>query len=108
MAHNPSIVDVLLVHSAPREAVELLTDLHSVSTPLTTSWDGTTTRRFADGPSYTKATAGPTQRTGSMSTALVPLWWFRPDGYTGLVASLDSDGRNKMGRWFDAVLRTSS
>lgn len=105
-ARDPSVVDVLLVHAAPREAVELLTDLHDVYHPFDEKLGWDYDKTFADGPSYHEGHGRAYEAYGVDADGAGAAVVVRPDGYIGLVASLDEGGRDKMGRWFDAVLRT--
>ncbi|POR38438.1 Phenol 2-monooxygenase [Tolypocladium paradoxum] len=106
-ARDSSVVDVLLVHVAPREAVELLTDLHDVYHPFDNKLGWDYDKTFADGPSYHEGHGRTYEAYGVDVDGAGAAVVVRPDGYIGLVASLDDEGRDKMGRWFDAVLRTA-
>ncbi|KAM4058736.1 FAD binding domain-containing protein [Hirsutella rhossiliensis] len=98
-ARDPSVIDVLLVHSAPRERVELLTDLHDVYHPFDDKLGWDYEKTFADG--HGRAYRGYGVNDKGLGAAVV----VRPDGYVGLVTSLDEVGRDRIGKWFEAILR---
>lgn len=100
-----SVIDVLLVHAAPRESVELLTDLDAAYHP----WDGRRgwdySKAFVDEHSYHEGHGRAYHGYGVDAAGRGAAVVVRPDLCTGLVASLDAAGRDRIQAWFDAVLR---
>lgn len=105
-AKQPSIIDVLLVHSAPREEIELLRDLHETYHPFDPKLGWEYNKVFVDGLSYHEGHGEAYAKYGvdRQEGAVVVV---RPDGYTGLVTHVDADGRKEIGKWFESVLRHS-
>jgi phenol 2-monooxygenase (NADPH) len=101
-ATNPSIIDVLLVHSAPREEVELIRDLHEAYHPFDENLGWEYDRVFVDGESYHEGHGRAYEGYGidAERGAVVVV---RPDGYVGLVVGLED--YEEIARWFDGVLR---
>jgi len=99
---DPSVIDVLLVHSAPREEVELLRDLHAAFHPFDNKLGWEYDRVFVDGESYHEGHGKAYEGYGidEQRGAVVVV---RPDGYVGLVVGLDDYA--EIGKWFDGVLR---
>ncbi|KAK5995656.1 Phenol hydroxylase [Cladobotryum mycophilum] len=104
---DPSIVDVLMVHSAAREEVELLRDLHEVYHPFDNKLGWDYNKVFVDGESHHEGHGRAYERYGvdADKGAIVTV---RPDGYIGLVTTLEEEGWHQMQRWFDGVLRPVS
>lgn len=102
----PSVVDVLLVHCARREDVELVRDLHEVYHPFDENLGWDYDKVFADCESYHEGHGRAYEGYGvnKEKGAVVVV---RPDGYVGLVTSLQEGGWGEVGRWFDGVLRSS-
>lgn len=101
---QPSIIDVLLVHSAPREDIELLTDLHETYHPQDPKLGWEYNKIFVDGMSYHEghgeayAKYGVDKQVGAVVVV-------RPDGYTGLVTPVGAEGQTQIEKWFEPVLR---
>ena len=101
---DPSVVDVLTVHAAPREAVELLRDLHEVYHPRDERLGWDYDKVFVDGESYHEGFADAYGLYG-VDRGRGAVVGVRPDGYVGLVTSVDEQGAAEIGRWFADVLR---
>lgn len=103
---QPSIIDVLLVHSAPREDVEMLKDLHETYHPFDLKLGWEYGKVFADGPSYHEGDGEAYRKYGvdKQHGAVVVV---RPDGYTGLVTQIGAEGWKETEKWFGSVLRLS-
>jgi phenol 2-monooxygenase (NADPH) len=99
-----SVLNVLLVHSAPREDVEPLRDLHEVYHPFDAKlgWDYDTI--FVDGESYHEGHSRAYEKYGidKSTGALVGV---RPDGYIGLVTSVSDEGGTEVKSWLDGILK---
>ncbi|RFU79183.1 fad binding domain-containing [Trichoderma arundinaceum] len=107
MDEDPSIVDVLLVHSAPREKIELLRDLHDVFHPSDKKLGWDYGKVFADGEAHHEGHGRAYERYGVDPDrgAIVAV---RPDGYIGLITALEGeDGWTQLRMWFDGLLRPS-
>jgi len=102
--HPPSVIDVLLVHSAPRESVELLRDLDDAYHPFDARLGWEYGKVFVDAPSYHEGDGRAYEKYGvdRDEGAVVVV---RPDGYVGLVTSVGEDGWDEVQKWFDGVLR---
>ncbi|KAL1875956.1 hypothetical protein VTK73DRAFT_9667 [Phialemonium thermophilum] len=102
--NQPSIIDVLLVHSAPRQEIELLKDLHSTYHPFDSKLGWEYDKVFVDGPSYHEGDGQAYKKYGvdPQHGAVVLV---RPDGYVGLVTYVGSEGWKELEQWFAAVLR---
>ncbi|KAI1195322.1 FAD binding domain-containing protein [Nemania serpens] len=102
---DPSIIDVLLVHSARRSDVEILRDLHDVYHPLDSKLGWDYDRVFVDEESYHDGHGRAYEGYGvdAEKGALVIV---RPDGYVGLVAGVEEGGWKEVARWFKGVLRS--
>ena len=103
---QPSIIDVLLVHSAPRENIELLTDLHEAYHPFDPKLGWDYDKVFVDEPSYHEGDGEAYNKYGidKKDGAVIVV---RPDGYTGLVTYVGPAGREHIQKWFGSVLRQS-
>ena len=101
---DPSIIDVILVHTAKREEVELLRDLHVAYHPFDAKLGWDYNKVFVDGPSYHEGHGGAYEGYGvdADKGAVVVV---RPDGYVGLVTRLNGEGQSQMEKWFNTVLR---
>ncbi|KAI1080402.1 FAD binding domain-containing protein [Whalleya microplaca] len=99
---DPSVVHVLLVHCARRADVEVVRDLHEVYHPFDArlGWDYGAV--FADEESYHDGYGRAYEGYGvdKERGALVVV---RPDGYVGLVAGLEEEGRKEVERWFQGL-----
>ena len=105
LAKDPSVVDVLLVHAAPREKVELLRDLDEAYRPFDERLGWDYGKVFVDGPSWHEGDGEAYKKYGvDKKTGAVIL--VRPDGYVGLVTGLGEDGWSELRKWFEGVLRT--
>ncbi|KAK8088337.1 hypothetical protein PG997_003298 [Apiospora hydei] len=100
----PSVVDVLLVHCAPRGEVELLRDLHDVYHPFDAKLGWDYDKVFADGESYHEGHGRAYEGYGvdPEKGAVVVV---RPDGYVGLVTELGEENWGEIEKWFEGVLR---
>ncbi|KAK8050271.1 phenol hydroxylase [Apiospora phragmitis] len=100
----PSVVDVLLVHRAPRAAVELLRDLHDVYHPFDAKLGWDYDKVFADGESYHEGHGRAYEGYGvdPERGAVVVV---RPDGYVGLVTELGEESWGEIEKYFEEVLR---
>ncbi|KAI0195231.1 FAD binding domain-containing protein [Xylaria flabelliformis] len=102
---HPSVIDVLLIHTAKRADIEILRDLHDVYHPFDTKLGWDYGKVFVDEESYHnghgRAYAG--YGVDPEEGALVIV---RPDGYTGLVTSVEEGGWKEVGKWFQGVLRS--
>jgi phenol 2-monooxygenase (NADPH) len=103
---SPSTLDVLMVHAAPRETIELLRDLHEVFHPFDSKLGWDYDRVFVDGPSYQNG-HGEAYRNYGVSKEKGALVLVRPDGYTGLVTDLEPQGWEQVEKWLGAVVRVS-
>ncbi len=102
---EPSIIDVLLVHAAPRDKVELLRDLDEMYHPFDAKLGWDYDKVFVDGPSYHGGHGEAYQKCGvdeKTGTILV----VRPDGYVGLVTTVDERGWEEIEKWVKSVVRT--
>lgn len=105
---DPSIVDVLLVHSAPRDKIELLRDLHDVFHPFDKRLGWDYGKVFVDGQAHHQGHGRAYELYGvdPNKGAIVAV---RPDGYIGLVTELEAeDDWRRLQTWFDGLLRPSS
>lgn len=104
MDQPPSTIDVLLVHSAERMKIEILRDLHEVYHPFDPKLGWDYDKVFVDGDSYHEGHGHAYERYGvdPKKGAVVVV---RPDGYIGLVTSLQEDGRKEVEKWFGGVLK---
>ncbi|KAK7924401.1 phenol 2-monooxygenase [Apiospora marii] len=100
----PSVVDVMLVHCAPRGEVELVRDLHAVYHPFDAKLGWDYDKVFADGESYYEGHGHAYEGYGvdSERGAIVVV---RPDGYVGLVTELGEENWGEVEKWFEGVLR---
>ncbi|KAL1910956.1 hypothetical protein Sste5344_003129 [Sporothrix stenoceras] len=107
----PSIVDVLLVYASPSDssgsAVEApdLLDFHEVYHPFDSKLGHDYDKVFVDRPSHHDGDGRAYENYGidRMRGVLVGV---RPDGYIGLMTSLDADaGWNEVARWFQGILQ---
>ncbi|TGJ81869.1 hypothetical protein E0Z10_g6898 [Xylaria hypoxylon] len=103
--HYPSIIDVLLIHTAKRAEVEILRDLHEVYHPFDPKLGWDYDKVFADEESYHDGNGRAYEGYGvdPDEGALVIV---RPDGYVGLVASVEKEGWEEASKWFQGVLRS--
>ncbi|KAI1259702.1 FAD binding domain-containing protein [Xylariaceae sp. FL1019] len=99
---DPSIVDILLLHTTKRENVEILRDLHEIYHPFDSKLGWDYDKVFADEESYSGVHGHAYEGCGvdKGKGALVVV---RPDGYVGLIASLES--AEIVEKWFEGVLR---
>ncbi|KAI1339789.1 FAD binding domain-containing protein [Xylariaceae sp. FL0016] len=102
---DPSIVDVLLVHTGKRAEVEILRDLHDVYHPFDEKLGWDYDKVFSDEESYHDGHGHAYEGYGvdREKGALVVV---RPDGYVGLVTVLEKEGWSELGKWFSGVLRS--
>jgi phenol 2-monooxygenase (NADPH) len=100
----PSAVDVLLVHAGPRAKVDLLRDLHDVYHPFDARLGWDYDKVFSDEPSYLDGD-GQAYAAYGVDRAVGALVVVRPDGYVGLVTTLEEEGWKEVGKWFEGVLR---
>lgn len=102
---STSIADVILVHSASRHAIELLTALHNMYHPFDEQLGWDYEKTFASKSGY----AGDEDRAyvgyGVDADGPGAVVMVRPDGYVGLVTSLDESGRGQIGDWFRGLMR---
>ncbi|KAI1842986.1 hypothetical protein JX266_010839 [Neoarthrinium moseri] len=102
----PSAVDVLLLHNSKRLEVEILRDLHETYHPFDSKLGWDYDKVFVDEESYHnghgEAFKGYGVDPGKGAVVVV-----RPDGYVGLVSSLEEDGWKAVETWFERVLRMS-
>lgn len=102
---DPSVIDVLLVHAAKRVDIEILRDLHDVYHPFDSKLGWDFDRVFVDEESYHdghgRAYEGYGVDPGHGALVVV-----RPDGYVGLVASVEEEGWKEVSKWFEGVLRS--
>jgi len=102
-ARDPSVVDVLLVHAAPREAVEMLRDLDDAYHPFDAKLGWEYDRVFVDAASYHEGD-GEAYRKYGVDRGRGAVVLVRPDGYVGLVAEVSPGGAAEVERWFEGVL----
>lgn len=103
---DPSIVDVLLVHAAPREKIELLQDLHQVYHPFDKKLGWDYSKVFADGHSHHEGHGRAYEQFG-IDPARGAVVAVRPDGYIGLVTALQGEeGWKQLQAWFGGLLRS--
>jgi phenol 2-monooxygenase len=104
LADSVSVIDVLLVHAAKREDVDLLGDLHEAYHPYDdkAGWDYY--KVFVDGRDYCGEHGMAYQGYGidEEKGAVVVV---RPDGYIGLMTGLEEEEWKKVGEWFEGVLK---
>ncbi|KAK8873572.1 FAD binding domain-containing protein [Apiospora arundinis] len=100
----PSIIDVMLVHTAPRHEVELLRDLHEVYHPFDAKLGWDYDKVFADGESYHEGHGRAYEGYG-IDPAKGALVVVRPDGYVGLVTEMGEENWGEVEKWFEGVLR---
>ncbi|KAI3339118.1 FAD binding domain-containing protein [Ustulina deusta] len=100
----PSIIDVLLIHTAKRCEIEILRDLHDVYHPFDPKLGWDYDKVFADEESYHNGDGRAYEGYGvdPEQGALVIV---RPDGYVGLVTSVEKEGWGEVAKWFQGVLR---
>lgn len=102
---SPSIIDVLLIHTAERSKIEMLRDLHDVYHPFDSKLGWDYDKVFVDEESYHHGNGRAYEGYGvdPEEGALVIV---RPDGYVGLVTSVRRKGWDEVAKWFRGVLRT--
>lgn len=102
--HYPSIIDILLVHTAKRADIEILRDLHEVYHPFDPKLGWDYDKILVDEESYHSGNGHAYEGYGvdPEEGALVVV---RPDGYVGLVTSIVEQGWNEVAKWFQGVLR---
>jgi phenol 2-monooxygenase (NADPH) len=106
MDKDPSIVHVLLVHSAPRclEGFEMVRDLHEMYRPFDSKlgwdYDRVFVDEMLDGSKKGEAYKG--YGVDRKRGAVVVV---RPDGYIGCVTELQDNGWMRVKEWFEGVLR---
>ncbi|KAI1124597.1 FAD binding domain-containing protein [Nemania abortiva] len=101
---DPSVIDVLLVHTAKRADIEILRDLHEAYHPFDSKLGWDYDKIFVDEESYHDGNGRAYEGYGvdPEEGALVVV---RPDGYVGLVASIEERGWREVAKWFQEVLR---
>lgn len=103
---DPSVIDVFLIHTAQRSEVEMLRDLHEVYHPFDSKLGWDYNRVFVDKESYCDGHGRAYEGYGVCPDrgAVVVV---RPDGYVGLVASLEDgeEGWREVGKYFEGILR---
>ena len=102
--NEPSIIDVLLVHSAAREDVEILRDLDDVYHPFDAKLGWEYDKVFVDNPSYHEGDGEAYKKYG-IDKAKGAVVLVRPDGYVGLVTDVDANGHDEIAGWYGDVLR---
>ncbi|PNP44568.1 hypothetical protein TGAMA5MH_03698 [Trichoderma gamsii] len=103
---DPSIVDVLLVHAAPREKIELLQDLHQVYHPFDKKLGWDYGKVFVDGQTHHEGHGRAYEQFG-IDPARGAVVAVRPDGYIGLVTALQGEeGWKQLQTWFGGLLRS--
>jgi phenol 2-monooxygenase len=102
---DPSVIDVLLVHTAKRVEVEMLRDLHEVYHPFDSKLGWDYDKVFVDEESYHHGHGKAYEGYGvdPQTGALVIV---RPDGYVGLVTSIGQEGWHEVTKWLEGVLRS--
>ncbi|KAI1421457.1 FAD binding domain-containing protein [Xylaria sp. FL1777] len=102
---SPSIIDVLLIHTAKRVEIEILRDLHDVYHPFDPKLGWDYDKVFVDEESYHNENGRAYEGYGvdREEGALVIV---RPDGYVGLIASVEREGWEEVAKWFQGVLRS--
>ncbi|GJC91669.1 FAD binding domain-containing protein [Colletotrichum higginsianum] len=101
---DPSVVDVLLVHSAPRDEVEVLRDVHEAYHPFDSKLGWDYDKVFVDGETYYEEPQMAYEKYG-VDRARGAVVGLRPDGYVGLVTSLDHGGQDEVQKWFDGIFQ---
>ncbi|WQF78480.1 Putative FAD-binding domain, phenol hydroxylase dimerization domain, Thioredoxin-like superfamily [Colletotrichum destructivum] len=101
---DPSVVDVLLVHSAPRDEVEVLRDVHEAYHPFDSKLGWDYDKVFVDGETYYEEPQMAYEKYG-VHRARGAVVGLRPDGYVGLVTSLDHGGQDEVRKWFDGIFQ---
>ncbi|KAK1585144.1 FAD binding domain-containing protein [Colletotrichum navitas] len=101
---DPSIVDVLLVHTAPRDEVDVLKDVHEAYHPFDSKLGWDYDKIFVDGETMYEEPQKAYEKYGidRVRGAVVGL---RPDGYVGLVTSVDHGGQEQIQKWLDGVFQ---
>ncbi|KAJ2994318.1 hypothetical protein NUW58_g1587 [Xylaria curta] len=101
----PSIIDILLVHTARRDKVEILRDLNDIYHPFDPKLGWDYDKILVDAPSYHDGYGHAYEGYGidPKNGALVVV---RPDGYVGLVTSIEEQGWTEVEKWFRGVLRS--
>ncbi|KAL0939545.1 FAD binding domain protein [Colletotrichum truncatum] len=101
---DPSIVDVLLVHSAPRDQIELLRDVHEMYHPFDSKLGWDYDKVFVDGETFYEEPQHAYEKYG-VDPAKGAVVGLRPDGYVGLVVPLGHDGVQEIQSWFDGIFQ---
>ncbi|KAK1977696.1 FAD binding domain-containing protein [Colletotrichum cereale] len=101
---DPSIVDVLLVHTAPRDEIDVLRDVHEAYHPFDSKLGWDYDKIFADGETMYEEPQKAYEKYGidRVKGAVVGL---RPDGYVGLVTSVDRGGQEQIQKWLDGIFQ---
>lgn len=96
----------MLVHSAPRNEVDLLKDVHEAYHPFDSKLGWDYDKVFSDGKTFYEEPERAYEKYGidSGKGAVVGL---RPDGYVGLVTSVGHDGAEQIQKWFDGIFQRS-
>lgn len=102
---SPSVIDVLLIHNAQREDVEILRDLHDVYHPFDSKLGWDYDKVFVDGDSYHEG-HGAAYKGYGVDEEKGAIVIVRPDGYVGLVTGLGKQSWNELRKWFDGIVRT--
>ncbi|KAI1274837.1 FAD binding domain-containing protein [Xylaria sp. FL0933] len=102
---DPSIIDVLLIHTAKRGEIELLRDLHDVYHPFDPKLGWDYDKVFVDEMGYGNVNGRAYEGYG-VDPAEGALVVVRPDGYVGLVTSVEKEGWSEVAKWFHGVLRS--
>ena len=100
---DPSVVDVILVHAAPRESVEMLRDLDEAYHPFDPKLGWDYDKIFVDAESYHEGN-GEAYRKYGVDRERGAVVLVRPDGYVGLVADVSHSGAREVEKWFEGVL----
>lgn len=99
----PSIIDVLLIHTAKRNEIETLRDLHEVYHPFDSKLGWDYDKIFVDEKSYHQG-HGKAYEGYGVNPEKGAVVVVRPDGYVGLVTGLENV--IEVQKWFTGVLRT--
>ncbi|KAF6838491.1 FAD binding domain protein [Colletotrichum musicola] len=101
--NDPSAVDVLLVHSAPRDRIDMLEDVHEAYHPFDAKLGWDYDKVFADGETLYEEPERAYEKYG-VDRARGAVVGLRPDGYVGLVApAVGEAGRREIRSWLDGV-----
>jgi phenol 2-monooxygenase (NADPH) len=101
---DPSAVEVLLVHAAPREAIEVLRDLHEAYRPFDPKLGWDCEKVFVDGMSHHEGHGHAYEKYG-VDPAVGAFVGVRPDGYVALVTGIEEENWLEMTGWLDGILQ---